>query len=260
MGSKAIQSHLWGQRPQDWADIQEATGMPGYDYVAGLSQIRSAGTLLDVGCGSGIFCGMAKDLRLTVTGLDATENFIEQARSRYPDCTFVEGEMEELPFEDESFDVVTGFNSFQYAANVGNALAEARRVLKPGGTLTATVWGAREDCEAAVYLKAVGSMLPPPPPGAPGPYALSEPDVLKNLLTDSGFKDIIVTDVPGAWEYPNLETAMRGMLSAGPPARAIENSGYEQVYNAVRTAVMPFVKADGSVMLKNTYRIAVATK
>ena len=68
-----------------------------------------------------------------------------------------------------SLAVATGFNSFQYAASVTNALAEAHRVLKPGGRLVVMIWGNKEDCEALSYLKAVGSMLPPPPPGPDSP-------------------------------------------------------------------------------------------
>ncbi len=69
--------------------------------------------------------------------------------------------MEELPFTDKTFDVVSGFNSFQYAANTKNALIEAKRVMKDNGQLAVMIWGNKEDCEAATYLKAIGSLLPP---------------------------------------------------------------------------------------------------
>ena len=95
--------------------------------------------------------------------------------------------MEELPFSNGSFDFVCGFNSFQYAGNIKNAITEAKRVLKDKGKIVVMIWGNKEDCEVASYLKAVGSMLPPPPPGAGGPFALSENQLLESLLEECWF-------------------------------------------------------------------------
>jgi ubiquinone/menaquinone biosynthesis C-methylase UbiE len=137
MGSQAIQSHLWGQRPQDWANIQEQTVNDGYIFALDFLKLTSADSLLDVGCGSGLFASITHAKGATVTGIDATAQLIEQAKLRAPDITFLVGEIEDLPFGDATFSVVSGFNSFQYAANVKNALTEAKRVLKPGGKLVA---------------------------------------------------------------------------------------------------------------------------
>ena len=129
---------------------------------------------------------LASDKGAKVVGIDATPAFIELATKRDPHATFVVGEMEELPFEENWFDYVVGFNSFQYAADTKNALTEAKRVLKNKGHLIAMIWGNKSECEAATYLKAVGSLLPPPPPGAPGPFALSENRLLENILEEIG--------------------------------------------------------------------------
>lgn len=260
MGSQAIQSHLWGQRPQDWATIQEPTGNAGYIHSLNFLKPGPGIKLLDVGCGTGLFAGMAHRTGADVTGFDATASLIEQAKLRVPELTFLVGEMEELPFGDARFDIVTGFNSFQYAASVKNALTEAKRVLKPGGKLVAMIWGNKEDCEAATYLKAVGSLLPPPPPGAPGPFALTENHLLESILEEIGFKILDNTDVASIWDYPDLDTALRGLLSVGPAAKAIENSGYENVYQTVSGAVKPYVQANGHVVYKNKFRVVIAEK
>jgi ubiquinone/menaquinone biosynthesis C-methylase UbiE len=228
MGSQAIQGKLWGQRPLDWADIQEKIGRTDYDFVFSTISITPATKLLDVGCGTGYFCTLASEKGANVTGLDATPEFIEVAKKRLPTAKFLVGEMEALPFADNSFDVVCGFNSFQYAANTKNALIEAKRVLNKDGKLVTLIWGNKEDCEAATYLKAVGSLLPLPPPGTPGPFALSENHLLEKMLEEIGFKIINNTDVIAIWDYPDSETALKGLLSAGPVAKAIENSGFEK--------------------------------
>ena len=168
--------------------------------------------------------------------------------------------MESLPYKDEQFDVVTGFNSFQYAASVSNALKEAYRVLKKGGRLAVMIWGNKEDCEAATYLAAIGRLLPPPPPGAPGPFALSEGKRLEELLTAAGFKITTTTDLPTVWDYPDLATTMKGLLSAGPATRAIDYSGYEKVYQTISNAVQPYLQPNGHVVYHNKFRIVMASK
>jgi ubiquinone/menaquinone biosynthesis C-methylase UbiE len=258
MGSQAIQGKLWGQRPKDWADIQEQTGKAGYDFVLSTLSISAATKLLDIGCGTGYFCKLASDEGATVTGLDATAEFIEEAKKRLPAAQFVVGEMEELPFEDKSFDMVCGFNSFQYAANTKNALIEAKRVLADDGILIAMIWGNKEECQAATYLKAVGSLLPPPPPGAPGPFALTENGLLEKVLEEVGFSKTKTFDVPSVWDYPDTDTALKGLMSAGPVARAIENSGFEKVYETISNAIQPYIQPHGHVVYHNKFRIVVA--
>ena len=258
MGSQIIQGKLWGQRPKDWSEIQEQTGKAGYDFVLNFLSVTQATKLLDVGCGSGYFCKLAVDKKIDVTGLDATTELVDEAKKRVPAANFHIGEMEELPFEEKSFDVVCGFNSFQYAADIKNALLEAKRVLKDGGKIAAMIWGNKEDCEAATYLKAVGSLLPPPQPGAGGPFALSENQLLEKILEEIGFKIISNTDISSIWDYADTGIALKGLLSAGPAAKAIENSGFEKVYERILKSVEPYIKSDGHVVYSNKFRVVIA--
>jgi SAM-dependent methyltransferase len=260
MGSRSIQSKLWGQRPKDWATIQEPTGNAGYEYALSFIQLKPTDKILDIGCGTGFFADLAARSGSDITGFDATAPFIEEAKLRNPSIKFLTGEMEELPFADNTFDVVSGFNSFQYASNVKNALIEAKRVLKNKGKLVAMIWGDKADCEAASYLKAIGSLLPPPPPGAPGPFALTENHLLENILEEIDLKVLDSTDVDSIWDYPDEETAMKGLLSAGPAAKAIENSGYEKVYRTTLEAVKPYIKSNGQIVYKNKFRIVISQK
>ena len=260
MGSQAIQGKLWGQRTEDWANIQEETGLAGYSFAIEHLPALKGLKLLDIGCGTGYFGKMVVGHGALLTGLDATPSFIEAARVRVPEGEFQTGEMEELPFANQAFEIVTGFNSFQYAADVKNALTEARRVLADGGKLVAMIWGNKEDCEAATYLKAVGSLLPAPPPGAPGPFALTENARLEALLKEVGFQNIQATDIPTVWDYPDVETALKGLLSVGPAARAIEYSGFEKVRETIQEAVKPYVQASGHVVYHNKFRVVIASK
>jgi SAM-dependent methyltransferase len=260
MGSQAIQAHLWGRSPQDWSSIQEATGQAGYDHALTTLGLMAADNLLDIGCGSGLFASQAAARGATVTGLDATEALILEARKRAPNITFLIGDMEEIPFRNEFFDVVTGFNAFQYAANIRNAFAEAHRVLKDKGQLVAMIWGDKKDCEAATYLQAVGSLQPPPPPGAPGPFALTENHLLEKMLEEAGFTISGDNDIPTVWDFPDTAIALKGLLSAGPATRAFEHSGADKVVATVSAAIQPYVQPNGHVVYHNKFRIVLATK
>ncbi len=106
-----------------------------YDAVFQRLGVGEQTNYLDVGCGSGLAAQLAAELGAKVSGVDAAENLLAIAQSRVPAGQFRVADLEELPFPDKTFDVVTGFNSFQYAANPNAALAQAKRVAKSGGAL-----------------------------------------------------------------------------------------------------------------------------
>jgi SAM-dependent methyltransferase len=257
MGSQLAQGNLWGQQPQNWSTIQEPTGINSYKYALQNLGSAKARKLLDAGCGSGIFCGMAIEQGFIVTGLDASDALIVVAKKNIPAASFVVGELEELPFENNSFDVVTGFNSFQYAANMMNAIGEAKRVLKDDGRLIISIWGNKEDCEASSYIAAIGSCLPPPPPGAPGPFALSEDNRLGKILDEAGLAIESTNDMNSDFIYPDTETALKGLMSAGPAARAIEHSGTDKVREVFITAMQPYIQPGGKVIYRNKFRVVI---
>jgi len=257
-GSASAQAELWGVRARDYAEIQEPTFLPLYESVLASPEIAKANSILDVGCGPGLAAQVFSRKIGHVAGADATAPFIEIARRRVPGGDFRVAEMESLPYADGAFDAATGFNAFQYAASPVNALREARRVVKTGGVIVIAVWGLPETCAAAGHLKALGSLMPPPPPGAPGPFALSDETRLKKLASEAGLTPGAIADVPCPWDYPDLETALRGMLSAGPAERAIQASSFERARDAVAAAIEPYRTASGGYRLNNTFRYLIA--
>ncbi|MDE3091214.1 MAG: class I SAM-dependent methyltransferase [Chloroflexota bacterium] len=259
-GSAAIQSALWGARARDWADFQEQTIVALFQVALVKAGIDSKTRLLDIGCGSGMFCAMAAQTGAVISGIDAAAPLITIARERTSHGDFRVGEMEDLPYSDKSFDVVTGFNAFQYAADPLNALQEARRVARVGAQVVAATWGKPQDCEAAAYVAALGSLMPPPPPGAPGPFALSEEGALAALVKQAGLTPIYSDDVECIWDYPDPETALKGLLSSGPASKAIQASGEQKVREAVANAIAPFEQASGSYRLKNQFRYVIAMR
>lgn len=91
--------------------------------------------LLDIGCGTGYLIDMlAKDHEAEYTGLDLSPEMIKQADNKnIKNAKFVEGRSDEIPFDDNTFDIITCSQSFHHYPDTDKAMQEARRVLKPGG-------------------------------------------------------------------------------------------------------------------------------
>ena len=167
-------------------------------------------------------------------------------------------DLEAVPFDAGSFDVVTGFNSFQFAADPVRALAEARRVAVPGGRVVVMTWGRPEGMAAAAIVGALRPLLPPPPPGAPGPFALSDEVKLRDFALAAGPSPEAVVDVDSPWYYPDAATALRGLGSSGVAARAAGLSGRAAVDAAHLAAIAPFRHEDGSFRIGAACRFLVA--
>jgi SAM-dependent methyltransferase len=256
-GSAAIQGDLWSARAQDWADVQEIALRPLFTAILQEVMQGSHIDLLDVGCGSGLFAAMAAAAS-RVSGIDAAGGLLAIAKRRTPQADFRLGEMESLPFDSRSFDVITGINSFQFAADPIKALAEARRVGAPKARVIIATWGRPEECEASAYFAALRSLAPAPPPGAPGPFALSQDGALADLAVQAELEPQDTHDVDCPFVYPDEATALRGMLSAGPAVRVMQQTSEEHVRAAVRAALQPFRTINGGFRLKNRFRYLVA--
>jgi SAM-dependent methyltransferase len=245
---------LWGSRAQDWANLNEVSLRPVYETVLTRLSVGKGTRYLDVGCGSGLAAQLAANRGAEVHGIDAAEALLAIARSRSPNGDFRHGDLESLPYVDASFDAVTGFNSFQYAANPEIALREAKRVCKPDGAIVIVTWGKPEGMQAASAVTALRPLLPAPPPGAPGPFALSDETALRNFATSAGLNPGEIFDVEAIYAFPDKEAAIRAWNSSGVAARAMENTSEETVSEAHANAIAPFRQADGSYRLSGTFR------
>ena len=139
-GSATRWGPLFGGHARDWAETWEGPrgwGTPVYEHVLDRAKIGSGTRVLDCGCGAGRFARMAADRGASVAGIDAAEGLIEFAAERTPEGEFRVGDLEELPWPEDSFDVVTGFSAFQFADDKVQALTEARRV--SGGSVAVVI-------------------------------------------------------------------------------------------------------------------------
>lgn len=252
LGTAAVQGAIWGARAHDWANLNEPAWNPVFQTVLKKAGVEPGTRLLDIGCGAAGALAMARQSGAQVAGLDASERLVAIARERLPGARVELGEMEELPFEDGIFDVVTAINSLQFAGDPIRALSEARRVLRPGGTMLAVVWGKRDDCELIAGTASAVFALIPPNPEARAPLAWSEAGIIEGLMREAGLHPRSAGDFPGKLTFPDAEAAVGAVLSAS--ARAIQHAGESAVADAIRKTLPRFTRTDESVVWNNRFR------
>jgi SAM-dependent methyltransferase len=252
-GSAGRHGELWGARARDWAEIEDQQS-PTYEEAIRRVGVAPGQRVLDLGCGSGAFLRAAADRGARVYGLDASEALIELARARLPEADVRVGDMQFLPYEDDFFDVVTGFNSFFFAADMTAALREAGRVAKPGAPVVIQVWGPPERCDLTAMRGALAPFLPPSEPGP----ALWKTGVLEEIATAAGLTPEDAFDVAWVYDYPDEEELVRAMLSPGLAVAAIRSSGEEAVRDAIVEALAPYRTPSGGYRLENEWHYLVA--
>jgi SAM-dependent methyltransferase len=146
--------------------------------------IRAGESVLDVGTGTGVVAVTAARTGARVSGLDLTpallEHAVRNAALAGVDVTWKEGDAEDLPFPDASFDVVTSQFGHMFAPRPDVAIAEMRRVLKPGGRVVFATWPPDE--LVGMLFGLMARFGPPPPPGAaPPPQWGVEPVISERL-------------------------------------------------------------------------------
>lgn len=188
--------------------------------------IASGETVLDVGTGTGVLAISAARLGARVSGLDLTPELIEQARenaaiARLPEIDWRQGDAEQLPYPDGSFDVVTSQFGHMFAPRPDVVVAEMRRVLKPGGRVVFATWPPEHFIGRMFAF--IGRNSPPPPAGAAPPALWGNPDVVSERLAGKFGPPFFERGVMtfSALSIPHYRLFME--RSVGPMQKLVEN-------------------------------------
>lgn len=238
----------WGARAWDWAIYQENVGANAISLILSRTGVGPGTTMLDIACGSGLAVAQAAAMGADAVGLDASGKLLDIARERTTRGHFVRSPMEEVPFEDETFDVVTSFNGLQFGDE--RAFPEAVRVLRTGGTLAISFWSDFGDFSE--YFQLLGNYSPPGGPKFPAKF--KEHGVAEKTFDEFGLKDIRREASEVTAMFRNKEDAYRGMTSAGPAVIATDYSGENIVRIAMDEYLEKFTDPDsGRVKIKGTF-------
>jgi SAM-dependent methyltransferase len=162
-----------------------------------------AGTrLLDVGCGAGQLSLPAARRGIRVTGLDLAANLVRQAATRAAGeglaIPFDEGDAEDLPYPDESFDVVMSLIGSMFAPRPELVASEMLRVCRPGGRIIMGNWTPAG--HIGQMFKVIGKHVAPPP-NVPSPLLWGDETTCRQRL-GAGVKDLGITRHLYPFEYP----------------------------------------------------------
>jgi ubiquinone/menaquinone biosynthesis C-methylase UbiE len=164
--------------------------------------IRPGMKVLDVACGTGNTAIPAARAGASVTGVDIATNLLEQARQRAAAenvrADFREGDAEELPFDDQQFDVVITMFGAMFAPRPERVAAELLRVCKPGGEIAMANWTPEGFVGKSFQVTA---KMAPPPPGVPAPVLWGTEQTVRERF-GNGVSKLSMTRQNAVFEYP----------------------------------------------------------
>jgi ubiquinone/menaquinone biosynthesis C-methylase UbiE len=254
----------WGKMAPGWEDrrawMMDITGLVNERIVDKVDP-QPGQTILDIAAGTGDM-GLLAAQRVgdegRVLSTDFAPEMVDVARRNGESrgLTNVEYRVldaERMDFDDDSVDGVGCRWGYMLMADPAAALSETRRVLKDGGRLGFAVWNTPDRNPWAAVpgmtLVQLGHM-PPPEPGAPGIFALGDPDRTRELVTGAGFGEPELEDVTFDFHYADDDDLWDAIVRlAGPLARVV-NALPEDEQRATREAIVEaqaqFRNEDGS--------------
>ena len=244
----------WDEAGRDWAELVAPVATPVWHVNLDAARVTRGTSVLDLGCGSGEALVLASLRGASPAGVDVSTGLLEVARERQPDADLRRGELEALPFDDDRFDAAISANTITYAADVGAALGEVRRVLRPGGRLAVSYWGADDRVEYVDVLARLYALADRDVPDRFFP--LGEEGALEELLHGADFRVVESGTVAVPFVYPDRETFVRAQRATDTARRAIAAVGRDAVDEAVLDVAARFRRADGSYRIENEFRYA----
>jgi SAM-dependent methyltransferase len=217
-----------------WAEYADAfdAGIAGYqDRFVRATAITPTSQVLDVGCGNG---RTTRDVARAAPdgaalGVDLSAEMLEVARRRaradgLGNVTFEQADAQVHAFPAQYFDVVVSRHGAMFFGDPVAAFTNLGRALRPGGRLVLLTWQPFEQQEwlrSFLTILSAGGPVPVPPSDAPSPFALSDPDRVRGLLSAAGFTDVTLDGLSAPMNHgPDLDAAVR--FVAGQRAGMLE--------------------------------------
>jgi SAM-dependent methyltransferase len=231
------------------------------------AEVSSGMSILDVGCGPGYVSAAAAERGAIPTGLDFSREMIAIAKKMFPRIEFREGDAQNLPFADTSFDRVLANFALLHLADPERACAKAFRVLKSGGKFGFTVWAPPSE---SPYAKIIDDAIQAHAdvdvdlPTGPPHYLFAGKEEFRQALERAGFDgaSIIFKLHTIEWNVPTARYIFdaertAGVRTAGLLARQTPEK-LRAIQSAIEDAVRPYAQGDAFAIPKAAYIVAVS--
>jgi ubiquinone/menaquinone biosynthesis C-methylase UbiE len=240
---------------------------PGALEILASWQIAPGSRMLDVGCGAGQLTIPAARAGVRATGIDIATNSLEQARARARteglNVQFDEGDAEQLPYPDASFDSVVSLVGAMFAPRPERVAAEFVRVTRPGGRIMMVNWTASGF--VGQMFKAVGKHVPPPQ-GVPSAMLWGDEATVRERLQDGTSELKLTKRTYPSWTYPFTvpEVVEFFRENYGPTQRAfaaLDESGQQALRHDLEQVFSAYNRAtNGTTRLEGEYLEVIAVK
>ena len=175
----------------------------------------------------------------------AAEEGIENA-------SFEQADAQIHPFKSGGFDVAISNTGATFFGDLVAGLANIGRALRPSGRLALLTWRPLPNNEWVREFTgalAAGRDIPAPPPDAPSPFALSDPDRVRSILTSAGFTDMELEGIDeGMWFGTHADDAYRFVLGLlGWMLEGLDDNGRARALDALRSTIATHETADGVI-------------
>ncbi|MGL4260489.1 MAG: class I SAM-dependent methyltransferase [Afipia sp.] len=235
--------------------------------ILDILQVKPGTVLLDIACGPGYLAAAAQRLGAKASGTDFSALMVERARAFHPDIAFAEGDAESLEaYADNSFDAVAMHFGILHLDRPENALKAMRRILKPGGRLAFTAWGAQPTVPGfAIPITAIQLLGDPDVQLPPGPpfFHYSDSANCRDVLTRCDYRDIGTKAVDQTWIFNSpdefFQALLNGTARTGGMLKRQSPGRLEAIKAEICSAANVYLK-DGKVVLPMPAHLAWATK
>lgn len=251
---RRVQRYGWDYSSPHYEHGWQQQLWPAQERLLAKSNIREGSRVLDISCGTGLVTFPIADIvgkEGKITAIDLSEGMIERARKEagkrgYDLIDFKQMDAESLDLPDDSFDIAVNSLGLMYYPNPDQALAEMYRVLAPGGTASALVWGQRKACGWAEIFPIVDRRVKTDV--CPLFFQLGTGQQLHYVFKKAGFEDLTTDRFEVSLNYETEEEAIVAAFLGGAVAlayRKFNDTVKKEVHEEYIESIEPYRNGSG---------------